>query len=85
MHAENDKLRLLIQRLTRHQFGRRSEQLTAEQLQFGLEDLEQTVAENQAGAGRGRADRRSQAASRVPNAPPATTARCRRICRAMRW
>ena len=26
LHAENDKLRLLIQRLTRHQFGRRSEQ-----------------------------------------------------------
>ncbi len=49
LHAENDKLRLLIQRLTRHQFGRRSEQLTDEQLQFGLEDLEQTVAENQAG------------------------------------
>ena len=46
--AENDKLRLLIQRLTRHQFGRRSEQLSADQLQFGLEDLEQTVAENQA-------------------------------------
>ena len=46
---ENDKLRLLIQRLLRHQFGRRSEQLDADQLQFGLEDLEQTVAENQAG------------------------------------
>ena len=37
LHAENDKLRLLIQRFMRHQFGRRSEQLTAEQLQFGLE------------------------------------------------
>jgi transposase len=49
LHAENDKLRLLIQRLTRHQFGPRSEQLTADQLQFGLEDLEQTEAENQAG------------------------------------
>jgi transposase len=48
LHAENDKLRLLIQRLTRQQFGRRSEKLSAEQLQFGLEDLEQTVAENQA-------------------------------------
>ncbi|MDR3387645.1 MAG: IS66 family transposase zinc-finger binding domain-containing protein, partial [Rudaea sp.] len=46
--AENDKLRLLIERLTRHQFGRRSEQLTAEQLQFGLEDQEQTIAEHQA-------------------------------------
>ena len=48
LYAENDKLRLLIQRLTRHQFGRRSEQLTAEQLQFGLEDQEQTAAEHQA-------------------------------------
>ncbi len=25
LYAENDKLRLMIQRLTRHQFGRRSE------------------------------------------------------------
>jgi transposase len=49
LHAENDKLRLLIQRLTRHQFGRRSEQLTDEQLQLGLEALEQAVAEQQAG------------------------------------
>jgi transposase len=48
LHAENDKLRLLIQRLTRHQFGRRSEQLTVEQLQLVLEDVEQTIAENQA-------------------------------------
>ena len=48
LHAENDKLRLLIQRFMRHQFGRRSEQLTVEQLQFGMEDLEQTAAENQA-------------------------------------
>jgi transposase len=46
--AENDKLRLLIQRLLRHQFGRRSEQLSADQLQLGLEDLEQTVAANEA-------------------------------------
>ena len=49
LHAENDKLRLLIQRLLRQQFGRRSEQLTPDQLQLGLEDLEQTIAENQAG------------------------------------
>jgi transposase len=48
LHAENDKLRLLIQRLTRHQFGRRSEQLSPDQLQLGLEDLEQTIATNQA-------------------------------------
>src|SRR6478609_5389614 len=49
LHAENDKLRLLIQRLLRQQFGRRSEQLSPDQLQLGLEDLEQSVAENQAG------------------------------------
>jgi adenylate cyclase len=32
--------------VTRHQFGRRSEQLTPDQLQFALEDPEQTDAEN---------------------------------------
>jgi transposase len=48
LYAENDKLRLLIDRLTRHQFGRRSEQLAVEQLQLGLEDQEQAVAEHQA-------------------------------------
>jgi transposase len=48
LQAQNDKLALLIRRLVRHQFGRRSEQLTADQLQLGLEDLEQTVAANQA-------------------------------------
>lgn len=48
LHAENDRLRLLITRLSRHQFGRRSEQLTDEQLQLGLEDLEQSLAENEA-------------------------------------
>ncbi len=46
--AECDKLRLLIQRLLRHQFGRRSEQLDFDQLQLGLEDLEQTIAEGEA-------------------------------------
>ncbi len=48
LRAENDGLRLLIQRLSRHQFGRRSEQLSPDQLQLGLEDLEQTIAANQA-------------------------------------
>ena len=46
--AENDKLRLLIQRLLRNQFGRRSEQLSPDQLQFGLEDLEQSIGEGEA-------------------------------------
>src|SRR3712207_2481104 len=41
---EIEKLRLLIRQLQRGQFGRRSEQLDPDQLQLGLEDLEQTVA-----------------------------------------
>ena len=84
LHAENDKLRMLIQRLLRHRFGRRSEQSGADQLQFGLEDLEQTVAANQAGqdaaddaAGR----RRGRGAAR----PNRNHGACRRTCRAMRW
>jgi transposase len=47
--AEIDKLQQLIKRLLRHQFGRRSEQLTPDQLQLGIEDLEQTIAANEAG------------------------------------
>jgi transposase len=43
-NAEIDKLHALIKQLQRSQFGRRSEQLDADQLQLGLEDLEQAVA-----------------------------------------
>src|SRR5215211_4262814 len=42
--AEIEKLRLLIRQLQRGQFGRRSEKLEPDQLQLGLEDLEQTAA-----------------------------------------
>src|SRR5436305_3708037 len=42
--AEIEKLRLLIRQLQRNRFGRRSERLEPDQLQLGLEDLEQTVA-----------------------------------------
>src|ERR687895_109239 len=42
--AEIEKLRLLIRQLRRGRFGRRSERLDPDQLQLGLEDLEQTVA-----------------------------------------
>src|SRR3954447_14991620 len=41
---EIEKLRLLIRQLQRGQFGRRSERLDPDQLQLGLEDLEQTAA-----------------------------------------
>jgi transposase len=42
--AEIEKLRLLIRQLQRGRFGRRSEKLDPDQLQLGLEDLEQTMA-----------------------------------------
>jgi transposase len=64
--AENDKLRLLIQRLLRQQFGRRSEQLSADQLQLALEDLEQTVAANEAAQDTAN-DKQRQQRERRPN------------------
>lgn len=44
LHAEIEKQHLLIQRLVRQQFGRRSEKLSPDQLQLGLEDFEQDIA-----------------------------------------
>src|SRR5215210_7727707 len=58
--AEIEKLRLLIRQLQRGQFGRRSEKLDPDQLQLGLEDLEQTVAA---------ADAAQEAASRCSDTP----------------
>jgi transposase len=49
-YAERDRLRALIVKLQRHQFGRRSETLSPDQLQLALEDVEQTLAALQAGA-----------------------------------
>src|SRR3954451_11898337 len=42
--AEIERLRLLIGHLRRGQFARRSERLDPDQLQLGLEDIEQTAA-----------------------------------------
>ncbi|WP_428483621.1 IS66 family transposase [Rhodopila sp.] len=47
--AEIERLQLLIAGLQRNRFGRRSEQLDDETLQHGLEDLEQSLAEQAAG------------------------------------
>ena len=55
-----EKLRLLIRQLQRGQFGRRSERLDPDQLQLGLEDLEQTAAAAEAA---------QEAASRSSDAP----------------
>ena len=54
-YAERDRLRAIIVKLERHQFGRRSERLSPDQLQLALEDLAQTLAaidaKDEAGAG----------------------------------
>jgi transposase len=49
---QNEHLRHLLAKLQRRQFGRRSEQLTDEQLQFAFEEIEATLAENAAEAGK---------------------------------
>src|SRR3954449_4414868 len=59
--AEVEKLRLLIRQLQRGRFGRRSEKLDPDQLQLGLEDLEQTVAAAEAA---------QEAAPRGSDTPP---------------
>src|SRR4051794_30622713 len=48
--AQNDRLRHLLLKLTRMQFGARSERLPEEQLQLGLEALEQAIAKGDAEA-----------------------------------
>src|SRR3954452_13672410 len=58
--AEVEKLRLLIRQLQRRRSGRRSERLDPDQLQLGLEALEQTVAAAEAA---------QEAASRTPRPP----------------
>jgi transposase len=46
--AEIERLRLIVQKLQRSQFGRRAERLDADQLQFGFEDLEADLARAEA-------------------------------------
>src|SRR4051794_30272565 len=69
--AEIEKLRLLIRQLQRNRFGRRSEQLDPDQLQLGLEDLEQTVAAAEAA--------REEAAVRSGTPRPPRAARRRNL------
>src|SRR3954447_3568673 len=61
--AEVEKLRLLIRQLQRNRFGRRSERLDPDQLQLGLEDLEQTAAAAEA------AQEEAAARSSTPRTP----------------
>src|ERR1700726_2243498 len=50
LQTQNDRLRHLPLKLTRMQFGARSERLPEEQLQLGLEALEQAIAKDEAEA-----------------------------------
>src|SRR5689334_12105995 len=63
--AEVEKLRLLIRQLQRNRFGRRSERLDPDQLQLGLEDLEQAAAAAEA------AQEEAAARNSTPRAPRA--------------
>src|SRR5450432_181295 len=47
--AEIERLQLQLAGLRRNRFGRRSEQLDDDTLRQGIEDLEQSVAEQEAG------------------------------------
>ena len=63
--AQNDRLRNLLLKLRRWQFGWKSERLPDEQLQFGLEDIEAAIAKGDAEAERhDPALRRERAAKR---------------------
>ena len=48
--VQNDRLRHLLLKLKRMQFGAKSERLPEEQMQLGLEDLEQAIAQGEAKA-----------------------------------
>jgi transposase len=58
--AQNDRLRHLLLKLTRMHFGARSERLPEEQLQLGLEALEQAIAKEDAQAEKQDADLRRE-------------------------
>jgi len=48
--AETERLKQIIKELQRHRFGRRAESLPVDQLEFALEEVEQSQAADEAGA-----------------------------------
>ena len=79
--AQNDRLRHLLLKLTRMQFGTKSERLPEEQLQLGLEA---TRAGDRQRRGRGGEARSRAAQGQCGQAARAAVARCRRTCRGSR-
>jgi transposase len=66
--AESERLRQIIKELQRHRFGRRAETLPEEQLQLGLEDVEQIEAAGHAESeAKVPAERQERAARRRAN------------------
>src|SRR5690349_1528571 len=62
--AQNDRLRHLLLKLTRMQFGAKSERLPEEQMQLGLEAIEQALAKGEAEAEKGDPELRKDNAAR---------------------
>jgi Transposase C of IS166 homeodomain len=63
--TQNDRLRHLLLKLTRMHFGARSERLPEEQLQLGLEALEQAIAKDEAQAEKQDAELRQDNAAKA--------------------
>jgi transposase len=75
--TQNERLRHLLAKLRRMQFGRKSERLPEEQLQFAFEEVAATIAANEAEAEkrsaelrRKRAEQRREARGRLPSHLP---------------
>ena len=64
LQAQNDRLRHLLLKLTRMQFGAKAERLPEEQLQLGLEALEQAIAQGDAKAEKRDPELRQQQAAK---------------------
>jgi transposase len=68
--AEIERLRLIVQKLQRSQFGRRAERLDDDQLQLGFEDVNTDIARVEASL--------PSATVKTPRSRPDQA--CRRIC-----
>jgi transposase len=69
--ARNERLQHLLRKLQRMQFGPRSERLPEDQLQFAFEEVEASLASNEAEAEKRSPDLRQKKAARVPAQPGA--------------
>jgi transposase len=74
LQAANERLQHVLAKLRRNRFGRKSEQLSQEQLQFALEEIEASIAGNDAAAekakGRKARTRRREGRGRLPGHLP---------------